>query len=73
MAVGIGGQDWRVRNRGGAWLAAVIGGELGAWRAAFCAFLAAVIGGGGEVREWQEHDPSFNGKETALQSRPSFH
>ncbi|ONM34853.1 Methylenetetrahydrofolate reductase 2 [Zea mays] len=47
MAVGIGGQDWRVRNRGGAWLAAVIGGELGAWRAAFCAFLAAVIGGGG--------------------------
>jgi hypothetical protein len=50
----------------------VIGGELGAWRAAFCAFLAAVIGGGGEVREWQEHDLSFNGKETALQSRPSF-
>jgi hypothetical protein len=31
-----------------------------------------VIGGGGEVREWQEHDLSLNGKETALQSRPSF-
>jgi hypothetical protein len=55
MVAGIGGQDWRVRNRGGAWLAVVIGGEVGARRAAFCAFQVRCenewVNGGGNTAQ----------------------